>query len=185
MYERLAKLAILGGFGLRVVTFIISFFINIFSPDYGYYEASSISFVNILWILLGVVGNLAIIGGFALLFLLRPNLVDLAMGGAFALALFQSLLDIVLIKYLAVSAHQYAIISAIIGLIYITALLLWAFKMKKTGKPLAAIAIFAAVFLSYGGSFLNTLTGGTILYSLGNIAAQCGLAFAAYIDYNS
>ena len=174
MNEKLGKLLILGGFGLKTLLSGISFLGQLMFPH------GTGMFFNILSIL----ATLAIVAGFAVFFLVRPNLLDLAIGGLMALTALTPVLNILLLKYLALEQMIYNNILLIIGLAFITAMFLWAFKLRKKGNQLASFAVIGSVVLSFACGYM-TLFISPVIVSLGTIASSAALAFAAYLDYNS
>ena len=189
MNERLAKLAILGGFGLKALASVFSLFTNLFNTADTYMSTAEtvapISIFSGFISLIGILGTLAIVGGFAMLFLLGPNILDLVIGGGIAVTLVSPFLPSILIYSLALPAQVYSLVATFINIIYITAMLAWAFKMRQSGLPLAVMAIVIGVGLSFGGGYVTVLTQNTIINNLSTIASNGALAFAAFTYYRS
>ena len=185
MNAKTGKLLILGGFGLKALVAGIDFLIQLIMLFMPLASNGTISSI------LNIIATLAIAGGFAIMFLLKPNMFDLAIGGSMALTLVPSFFYLINYymfingKYSEIMNNYTAIYSimSILGYFGIIALLAWELKLNKSGNKLAGIAVAAAIAAIFICDFIARFNHVlVIIAALGYVAAYAACAFAALLD---
>ena len=140
--------------------------------------------------ILGIIATLAVVGGFAIMFLSKPNMFDLAAGGCMALTLVPTIIYFMnfTMKGIPVEILQFEnpalySITTVLSSFGIIALLAWELKLNKSGNKLAGIAVAAAIAAIFICDFIARFNHVlVIIAALGYAAAYAACAFAALLD---
>ena len=171
MNTRTSKLIITGGFGLSLLATVIQAFSYKMMMHGPHLIMTAINLLSLL-------GSLAIIGGFGLLFLSERDIIDLGIAGALGLSFLLSLIGIL-------GALQIWIVSA--------AFLAWAYQLW-TKNQMLGIAVAGTVVLNiviqyvFPSLLLNVLalpqSAYIVTIYLFAIAINLVRIYAAYSDIN-
>ena len=171
MNARTGKLFIFCGFSVRAFLSFIELF-N-FSA-FGLTRALNV---------LSILATLSIAGGFAILFLMQSDIFCLAISVGFLLSLIPTIItvfrsanpDFSATPDFVAQASMARLFALLFGLVTVSVLLLWAFKLYREGQPMMAMIVVAAIPF-----YLLSLLFGrlTFLKKLSNLAMNAALAFA-------
>lgn len=174
MNSKTGKLLVLGGFVGRLVLTVLSFLLSLLKINLG-------SLGNLFSFAI----SLAIIAGFAIVFLSDRNILDLVFIVGFVASLVEGII-------IALFPNMYSLID-IIYFVYIAGILAWSIKLFTKSKIVAAIAAASSLACSFGGTLLksflarfgpqNTLL--TLVSPIVSLATTAALVVAAFLDYQS
>ena len=170
MNEKSAKLAILGGFGVRVFISLL----NIIR-----YTQSNMIFLNRMLNAAAIIATLVIVAGFAMLYMLNQDTLDIVICIGAGGALLNSLMVTLLNSGIGYSIYSY--VSLVSGLMVIIGMGVWAYKMYKNQLTTGAAAIVLGLVLSIASG----MVGIYIISYVISIACTASYAYAAYIEYNN
>lgn len=188
MNEKIAKFTILGGLVLQILASVLSIPNNSLSE---FFTRTNIPYINLDP--LTITATLLMIIGFAMLYAVRHDNLDLAICIVLAIVLFILLalsFDLVyrlFVRYgfgqkgysSLVITHSYYRTAALFAPVYSLAMCIWAFKLYRRSKlAFATVAITIGVILHLaGGRF-----GGEIISSIAAIISSVAYTSAACID---
>ena len=177
MNERTGKLLVLGGAGIHLLNSGVRFLLALFKIFAGP--------ISTLLSIAGLLGAVAIAGGFALIFLAERNILDLIIAGGFAVGVINNILNLRSYSSPELMARP-AIASTLLSLVVIAAYVVWAFKLYRNSNAIAALAVVASFGLNFIvailSAYLPAVFGNLIISSMISIASNGALVFAAFLD---
>ena len=184
MNSQTGKMLILGGFAGKVLLATISFFVNLIKL----YSTPVIAIQSAL----SAVASLAIMAGFALLFLSDHNILDLVATIGFGAISINSIITMVMNVAPGLAYNSpalYGILNgsySLLGFVTVIGMAAWAIRLFKESKMIPALAIAGGYGLALLMTILASYFGiNNTLSSLVFIASNCAYAFAAFMDYQS
>lgn len=175
MNSKTGKLLVLGSLGGRLALTVLSFLLSLLNINLG-----------LLGNLVSFALSLAIIAGFAIVFLSDRDMLDLVIIAGFGASFVSGII-------FALFPNMSSIIYRMIDLVYLAGIFAWSLKLFKKSNTVAAIAAVGSLACSFGGTLLKSLLARlgpnntllTLVSILVSLATTAALAVAAFLDYQS